>query len=86
MSCHAPGGAFQSIPIIDLEGAFSEDEALRRALAQQIRMACMDVGFFYIKNHGIAQHCLDEVLKVNQEYYSLPAEEKMKVCLSECCT
>jgi hypothetical protein len=31
----------------DLEGAFSEDEALRRALAQQIRMACMDVGFFY---------------------------------------
>ncbi|KAG2069026.1 Clavaminate synthase-like protein [Suillus decipiens] len=73
------GGAFESIPIIDLEDAFSEDEALRRALAQQIRVACMDVGFFYVKNHGISQHCLDEVLKVNKEYYSLPAEEKMKL-------
>ena len=31
----------------DLEDAFSQDEALRRALAQQIRMVCMDVGFFY---------------------------------------
>ncbi|KAG2368670.1 non-heme dioxygenase in morphine synthesis N-terminal-domain-containing protein [Suillus spraguei] len=70
------GGAFESIPII-------EDEALRRALAQQIRVACMDVGFFYVKNHGIAQHCLDEVLKVNKEYYSLPVEEKMKYpCLA----
>ncbi|KAG2125792.1 hypothetical protein DEU56DRAFT_823781 [Suillus clintonianus] len=71
--------SFESVPIIDLEGAFSEDEALRRALAQQIRTACMDVGFFYVKNHGIAQHCLDEVLKVNKEYYSLPAEEKLKL-------
>ncbi|KAG1884105.1 hypothetical protein F4604DRAFT_1735002 [Suillus subluteus] len=80
MSC-APvcGGAFESIPIIDLEDAFSEDEALRRTLAQQIRMACMDVGFFYVKNHGIAQHCLDEVLRANKEYYSFPAEEKMKL-------
>jgi hypothetical protein len=51
---------------------------------------CLSVSHFVmltpVKNHGIAQHCLDEVLKVNQEYYSLPAEEKMKVCLSECCT
>ncbi|KAG1739550.1 2OG-Fe(II) oxygenase [Suillus lakei] len=81
MSCHTPvcDGTFENIPIIDLEGAFSGDEALRRTLAQQIRMACTDVGFFYVKNHGIAQHCLDEVQKVNEEYYSLPSEEKMKL-------
>ncbi|KAG2054166.1 Clavaminate synthase-like protein [Suillus hirtellus] len=80
MSCEpVRDGAFESIPIIDLEDAFSEDEARRRALAQQIRMACIDVGFFYVKNHGIAQHCLDEVFRVNKEYYSLPTEEKMKL-------
>jgi isopenicillin N synthase-like dioxygenase len=32
-----------------------------------------------VRNHGISQDCLDEVLKVNQEYYSLSADEKMKV-------
>jgi isopenicillin N synthase-like dioxygenase len=35
-----------------------------------------------VKNHGISQNCLDEVLKVIQEYYSLSADEKMKVRLS----
>jgi hypothetical protein len=34
-----------------------------------------------VRNHGISQDCLDEVLKVNQEYYSLSADEKMKVRL-----
>jgi len=38
----------------------------------------MTIGFFYVKNHGISQDCLDEVLKVNKEYYSLSADEKMK--------
>lgn len=108
--------AFESIPIMygqiqflceidwngirDLEDAFSQDEAIRAALAQQIRIASMNVGFFYgtlvflqgragshcitilVKNHGISQDCLDEVLKVNKEYYSLSVDEKMKVRLS----
>ncbi|KAJ8581247.1 Clavaminate synthase-like protein [Rhizopogon salebrosus TDB-379] len=73
----APDGA-ESIPTIDLKDAFSPDEAMRRALAQQIRKACMTIGFFYVKNHGISQNCLDEILKVIQEYYSLSADEKMK--------
>ncbi|KAJ8583594.1 Clavaminate synthase-like protein [Rhizopogon salebrosus TDB-379] len=82
MSCSrkAPdASAFESIPIIDLEGAFNQDEAVRRALAQQIRMVYMNVGFFYVKNHGISQDCLDQVLKVNKEYYLLSADEKMKL-------
>ncbi|OJA18276.1 hypothetical protein AZE42_04992 [Rhizopogon vesiculosus] len=72
-------GAFESIPIIDLEDAFSQDEPTRRSLAQQIRMACKNVGFFYVKNHGISQDCLDKVLNANKEYYSLSADEKMKL-------
>lgn len=32
-----------------------------------------------VKNHGIPQDYIDEVLKVIKEYYSLPADEKMKV-------
>ncbi|OJA14760.1 hypothetical protein AZE42_06235 [Rhizopogon vesiculosus] len=39
----------------------------------------MNVGFFYVKNHGILQECIDNVLKVNKEYYSLLLEEKMKL-------
>lgn len=34
-----------------------------------------------VKNHGIPPECIDKVLNVNKEYYSLPVEEKMKVRL-----
>ncbi|KAG1739498.1 uncharacterized protein EDB91DRAFT_388411 [Suillus paluster] len=74
-------GAFQDIPVIDLSGATSPDESERKALAYQIRDACMNVGFFYVKNHGIPLECVDNILKVNKEYFSLPTEEKLKVSI-----
>ncbi|OAX38440.1 Clavaminate synthase-like protein [Rhizopogon vinicolor AM-OR11-026] len=78
-SASATNGAFQDIPVIDLSSATSPNESERKALAQQIRDACMNVGFFYVKNHGIPPECIDDVLEVSKEYYSLPIEEKMKL-------
>ncbi|KAG1739551.1 2OG-Fe(II) oxygenase [Suillus lakei] len=72
-------GAFQDIPVIDLSHATSPDESERKALAYQIRDACMNVGFFYVKNHGIPPECIDNILKVNKEYFNLPTEEKLKL-------
>ncbi|OAX36718.1 Clavaminate synthase-like protein [Rhizopogon vinicolor AM-OR11-026] len=58
----------------DLSGATSPNESERKALAHQIRDACMNVEFLYEQ-----QEFIDNVLKVNKEYYSLPLEEKMKL-------
>ncbi|KIJ09304.1 hypothetical protein PAXINDRAFT_17603 [Paxillus involutus ATCC 200175] len=72
-----PSGAFTSIPIIDLtKGATLEGRA---ALAQEVRDACMKVGFFYVQNHGIPQTCFDNVLAAMQTYFGLPMEAKMKL-------
>ncbi|KAI6123630.1 hypothetical protein EDD16DRAFT_630190 [Pisolithus croceorrhizus] len=70
-------GAFDSIPIIDIGHASTHEE--RVALAQQIRDACVNVGFFYIKNHGIPEEIIDEVLSAMKTYFSLPVETKMKL-------
>jgi isopenicillin N synthase-like dioxygenase len=35
-----------------------------------------------VRNHGIPPECIDNVLSVNKEYYSLPVEEKIKVWTS----
>ncbi|KAF8837747.1 hypothetical protein BDN67DRAFT_1013642 [Paxillus ammoniavirescens] len=51
----------------------------RAALAQEVRDACMKVGFFYVQNHGIPQTCLDNVLAAMQTYFGFPMEAKMKV-------
>ncbi|KIN99678.1 hypothetical protein M404DRAFT_779875 [Pisolithus tinctorius Marx 270] len=70
-------GAFDSIPVVDI-GCVSTPEE-RAALAQQIRDACMNVGFFYISNHGIPQETIDEVFSAMKAYFSLPLETKMKL-------
>ncbi|KAI6107666.1 hypothetical protein EDD16DRAFT_1694922 [Pisolithus croceorrhizus] len=58
-----------------VETAVSE----RAALARQIRDACMNVGFFYIKNHGIPDENIDRILSAMKAFFSLPVEEKMKL-------
>ncbi|KAI6114528.1 hypothetical protein F5141DRAFT_1062914 [Pisolithus sp. B1] len=71
------GGAFDSIPIIDLGCASTHEE--RAALARQIRYACVNVGFFYIKNHGIPDETIDKIFSAMKAFFSLPVEEKMKL-------
>ncbi|KAI6140637.1 hypothetical protein BKA82DRAFT_4210903 [Pisolithus tinctorius] len=70
-------GAFDSIPIIDIGHASTPEE--RAALARQIRDACMNVGFFYISNHGIPQETIGKVFSAVEAYFSLPVETKMKL-------
>ncbi|KAI6107146.1 hypothetical protein EV401DRAFT_2077351 [Pisolithus croceorrhizus] len=69
-------GAFDSIPIIDIGHASTHEE--RVASAQQIRDACMNVGFFYITNHGIPEETIDDALSAMKAYFSLPVETKME--------
>ncbi|KAH7909677.1 2OG-Fe(II) oxygenase [Hygrophoropsis aurantiaca] len=70
--------AFNAIPIIDLSQANGSNDQ-RKALALQIQKACIDVGFFYIENHGIPQPIIINILSAIQAYFALPLETKMKL-------
>ncbi|TRM62097.1 hypothetical protein BD626DRAFT_631280 [Schizophyllum amplum] len=71
--------AFDSVPIIDLTNATSPDPALRRQLAAEIRDACINVGFFYVRNHDIPDACFADVLAAMKSFYGLPIEKKMEL-------
>lgn len=45
------------VPIVDLAGLFSSAER-RKAIAQAVRSAGTNMGFFYIKNHGINEQVI----------------------------
>ncbi|KZT69604.1 Clavaminate synthase-like protein [Daedalea quercina L-15889] len=71
--------AFSHIPVIDLSDVSSMDLAVRKGLADAIRDACMNVGFFYVANHGIPETTITGVLAATKEYFSLPLEQKMEL-------
>jgi isopenicillin N synthase-like dioxygenase len=71
--------SFSHIPIIDLQNARSSDEAERRAVATEVRKACMTAGFFYVKNHGIPQPTIDAVHQAAESFFALSEETKMTI-------
>jgi isopenicillin N synthase-like dioxygenase len=74
---------FNAIPVIDFSAMRSADLAARQLIAQQLCEACIRVGFFYIKNHGVPQEAIDGVFSQTKRFFSLPLEEKMRIHISK---
>lgn len=70
---------FEEVPVIDLSGLASTDINDRIAVAQEVRDACIRVGFFYVKGHGVPQQVIDRAFEVSQEFFALPDEEKLEI-------
>jgi len=75
--------AFKEIPIIDFSAMQSPNDSAKHILAKEVLRACTDVGFFYIKNHGVAQESINGLLKASREFFSQDIAEKNKVDISK---
>ncbi|XP_048827992.1 uncharacterized protein LOC125705784 [Brienomyrus brachyistius] len=67
------------IPVLDFEvcrlGENVTDEKLTE-LSRDLRTAFTDVGFVYLKNTGIAQDEVDEIMEISKKFFLLPTEAK----------
>lgn len=72
-------GDFDTIPVLDISGMFSEDIEVRKKVAAELREACTTVGFFYMENHGIPQELVDAQFEWGKKFFDLPFEQKMEV-------
>jgi isopenicillin N synthase-like dioxygenase len=70
---------FTEIPTIDIGALLSADVSRRHAVAQDIGKACEDVGFFYIRNHGIAQSVIDQAYACAAAFHHSPADLRARV-------
>ncbi|XP_031108606.1 protein DOWNY MILDEW RESISTANCE 6-like [Ipomoea triloba] len=61
------------VPVIDL--GCGE----RELMVKQIAQACSEYGFFQVINHGVPKKVIEDMLKVAEEFFQLPVEEKMKL-------
>jgi isopenicillin N synthase-like dioxygenase len=51
----------------------------RTAVAMAIRDACLNVGFFYVKNHGVNLGTVDATFAQSRTFFDQPAEVKKSV-------
>ncbi|KAF8226020.1 Clavaminate synthase-like protein, partial [Tricholoma matsutake] len=74
---------FEAIPVIDFTNVTSNDPDKRRALASLIRDACNNVGFFYLKNHGIPEERIRAALGAGKKFFNLPRSKKMELAIQD---
>lgn len=71
------------IPILDLGPYFAgEPGALERAAAE-LRYIGENVGFHYIRNHGVPQSLIDQTFEQARRFHAQPLEAKQKVKINE---
>ncbi|KAI9244296.1 2OG-Fe(II) oxygenase [Phascolomyces articulosus] len=71
-----------TIPVLDLskfrpndpEGAASTQEFL-----DELYTAMHEVGFFYVRNHGVKSELLQAGFEASKNFFNLPLEEKLKI-------
>lgn len=67
------------VPIIDISLLHKNNNVL----AQEIRKACSEIGFFYIKNHNISLRLQKDLEQLSQQFFELPLSEKNKISMDK---
>jgi isopenicillin N synthase-like dioxygenase len=70
---------FTAIPLIDVAPLYGADEGAARKVAEQIRRASIDVGFFYIKGHSVSRDLMRATWMAAKYFHALPEAAKRAI-------
>ena len=71
------GQDFHEVPLIDFSGMLGNDVESKARVADTLRRACTDVGFFYVANHGVPLDLIAAMFDQLRRLFDLPLETKM---------
>ena len=69
------------VPIIDIGPALGGSDTARRVIAQEIAVACENIGFFMVIGHGVPRTLVEEADGLSRNFFDLPMEEKMRIAV-----
>jgi isopenicillin N synthase-like dioxygenase len=75
--------AAAQIPVIDFGSYFLDEPGALPRLAEQVRHACENIGFFYAVNHGVPQEIIDRGFAASRRFHALPLADKLKLRLNQ---
>ncbi|ABA24606.1 2OG-Fe(II) oxygenase [Trichormus variabilis ATCC 29413] len=70
------------LPIIDISGLTCQRNNSSDVVAQQIKQACQDYGFFYIVGHGVDEQLQTQLEHLSQEFFAQDQETKLKISMA----
>jgi isopenicillin N synthase-like dioxygenase len=73
---------FSEIPVVDVGPLVRGDADCTRTVAA-IARACQDVGFMYVRNHGVPPSALDRIVEQAKLFFALPTAEKRSVAVED---
>lgn len=78
---------FHSIPIIDVQKLRDPGSTLdeRRRVGSELDRACREVGFFYVRNHGVCDDLTTRIRESSRRWFDLPADVKAEIALTADC-
>ena len=71
--------ALSQIPVIDMATALDGSPEGERRVATEFLRAATEVGFFYVKNHGVPWHLVEQAREAARGFFALPLEKKSEV-------
>jgi isopenicillin N synthase-like dioxygenase len=66
------------IPVIDIGGIMRGDLRQPKETVRQVEAACHDIGFMYIRGHGIAPHTIERLRNSVVQYFGQELDEKLR--------
>ena len=71
------------IPIINLDGLAAREPAALVRITGEVAHACREVGFFYVRGHGVPSNVLDAVMAEAHAFFAQPQAYKDALKISE---
>lgn len=75
---HQETGAFQSIPLVNVSGLFSDNLDERKKVAEEMGKAAREVGFLYVTGHGIPKQKIEKLREAAKQFFAQPLDTKMQ--------
>ncbi|WP_036230843.1 isopenicillin N synthase family dioxygenase [Marinobacterium jannaschii] len=69
--------SFHEIPVVDIAALIDNSDPER--VAREIGDICENIGFLYVRNHGVPAELIREVYDLTEAFFALPFEEKERL-------
>lgn len=69
------------IPVIDI--SLLNNKYNVQSIAEAIRKACCEYGFFYVSGHGVSETLQHELAEKSAQFFALPETEKMNIAMQK---